>query len=42
MLAKEDGKAENKKNINVTAEGGVGIFVSDTGKGTNLSGANIL
>ena len=41
MLAKEAGKAENKKNINVTAENGVGIFVSDTGTGTNLNGAKI-
>ena len=37
MLAKEEGKITNNKSIKVLAEKGVGIFVSDTGKGNNSS-----
>ena len=41
MYAKDSGDVKNNKEIEVLAENGVGIFVSDTGKGTNLSGAEI-
>ena len=35
MLAQNHGKAENNKNIDILAEKGVGIFVSETGIGEN-------
>ena len=41
MYAKDSGDVKNNKEIEVLAENGVGIFVSDTGTGTNLNGAKI-
>ncbi|KDE69364.1 membrane protein [Fusobacterium necrophorum DAB] len=41
MLAKANGKSVNEKTIQVSAEKGVGIFVSDTGIGENKNGAEI-
>ena len=37
MLAKNEGEVKNNKEIEVSAESGVGIFVSDTGKGENTA-----
>ena len=39
MLAQAAGKAENNKEIEISAESGVGIFVSETGTGEN-AGSN--
>ena len=36
MYAKDSGDVKNNKEIEVLAENGVGIFVSDTGKGENV------
>ena len=37
MYAKDSGDVKNNKEIEVLAENGVGIFVSDTGKGENTA-----
>ena len=37
MLAKNEGEVKNNKEIEVSAKSGVGIFVSDTGKGENTA-----
>ena len=37
MLSLSDGKVDNSHIINIAGEGGVGIFVSDTGAGQNTS-----
>ena len=37
MLAKNEGEVKNNKEIEVLAKNGVGIFVSDTGKGENTA-----
>ena len=39
MLAQDEGEVKNNKEIEVSAESGVGIFVSETGKGEN-AGSN--
>ncbi|MDC7954276.1 autotransporter-associated N-terminal domain-containing protein [Fusobacterium simiae] len=41
MLAQNYGKVENAKTIEILAQEGVGIFVSETGTGKNLSGGTI-
>ncbi|QQS87416.1 autotransporter-associated N-terminal domain-containing protein [Fusobacterium canifelinum] len=41
MLAQNYGKVENAKTIEILAQEGVGIFVSETGIGKNLSGGTI-
>ena len=41
MLAQNNGKAENNKSIDILAESGVGIFVSETGIGKNNSTGTI-
>ena len=41
MLAQNNGKVGNNKNIDILAENGVGIFVSETGVGENTSTGTI-
>ena len=41
MLAQNHGKAENTKTIEILAQQGVGIFISETGKGKNTSTGTI-
>ena len=41
MLAQNNGKAENAKTIEILAQQGVGIFISETGKGKNTSTGTI-
>ena len=41
MLAQNNGKVENAKTIEILAQQGVGIFISETGKGKNTSTGTI-